>query len=119
MKKVTPKKQAKKKLSLRGAKMIDGLHTNDDVKRYIGAVTEHFEHQVSAVAEQFGSVQQKLDSHTEMIGRLMIDVQEIKNDLKQKVNRDEFAHLEKRVLALEIGRGSDNPRTTLVRTPHR
>lgn len=42
-----------------------------------------------------------LDSHSEMIAQIMMDVTEIKNDLKQKVNRSEFEKLEKRVLMLE------------------
>ncbi len=49
----------------------------------------------------FKKVNEKLDSHSEMIAQLMLDVAEIKNDLKQKVGRDEFARLEKRVLMLE------------------
>ena len=51
--------------------------------------------------KRFDSMEKKLDSHTEMIGQIMIDVAEIKNDLKQKVGRDEFARLEKRVLMIE------------------
>lgn len=108
MKKATPKKQTRKKISSQGASMIEKLHTNDDVKRYIGAVTEHFEHQVSAVAEQFGSLQQKLDSHTEMIGYIHEDVQIIKTNvdflksaLRAKVDYQDFEALEKRVRLVE------------------
>ena len=42
-----------------------------------------------------------LSSHTEMIGQILTDLAEIKNDMKQKVDRQEFARLEKRVIMLE------------------
>ena len=42
-----------------------------------------------------------LSSHTEMIGQILTDLAEIKNDRKQKVDRQEFARLEKRVIMLE------------------
>ncbi len=91
---------------------------NKGTERYIGAVTEDFQGRVSAVAEQFSGINKKLDAHserfvkienkldvhTQMIGQLMVDVQEIKTDIKQKVDRSEFARLEKRVIALETGR---------------
>jgi hypothetical protein len=105
-------------------------------ERNIGALSEDFQHKVSAIAEQFGSIHadtketralvgaqerllnlhtlmlsgqaETLKAHTEMIGQLMEDVnvmkgdiQEIKTDFKQKVDRTEFARLEKRVLAIE------------------
>ena len=71
-------------------------------------VLEDIRSQVQGVAENVVGLHKKLDefsvvqtTHTEMIGQLMVDVQEIKNDLKQKVGRDEFARLEKRVLMIE------------------
>lgn len=105
--KKSPKKTVKKSV----AKSYSG----DEVKRYIGSLSEDFQHKVSAIGEQFGGLNKKIDginvkldehgkilnSHTQMIGQLMTDVQEIKNDLKQKVDRTEFARLEKRVLAIE------------------
>jgi hypothetical protein len=36
-----------------------------------------------------------------MIGRLLIDVEGINSGMKQKVDRDEFTKLEKRMVALE------------------
>lgn len=115
----------------------------DDIKRYLGALAEDFQGRVSAIAEQFsgisekldshtqmfgdinekleehsrilshhtqmfGEVNKKLDSHSQMIGQLMVDAQEIKIDLKQKVDRSEFVPLEKRVIALEV-----RPRATV------
>ncbi|HEY4506229.1 MAG TPA: hypothetical protein VJJ24_02195 [Candidatus Paceibacterota bacterium] len=60
----------------------------------------------------FGDLQmgmnEKLDSHTEMIGSLMedmaiikTDIEFIKGDLKKKVDWDHFSALERRVVILE------------------
>lgn len=90
--------------------------STEDIKRYLGALAEDFQGRVSAIAEQFLGVNEKLngvnerldgidkrlDNHTQMIGQLMVDVQEIKTDLKQKVDCSEFSPLEKRVSALEV-----------------
>ena len=64
----------------------------------------------------FGDLQmgmnEKLDSHTEMIGSLMedmaiikTDIEFIKGDLKKKVDWDHFSALERRVILLERHRG--------------
>lgn len=73
----------------------------EDVKRYVDMVSEDFTHKVSAIAEQFLGLNEKLDSHTEMIGRLITDVEEIKVNMREKINRDEFNKLETRLVALE------------------
>jgi hypothetical protein len=44
---------------------------------------------------------EKLDSHTVMIGRLMIDVEEIKVGMREKVDRSDFNKLETRLVTLE------------------
>ena len=118
MKKVTPKKESVAKTDTR---------TNDaDVKRYLGALAEHFSGQVSAVAEQFGSlheklenvqdhmkdgfnqVNEKIDTHTEMIGSIMEDVAIIKSDveilksgMRKRVEYQDFEALERRVRLVE------------------
>ena len=92
------------------------------ITSYIGAVTEDFQHRVSAIGEQFSSLHDKLDthiteisrindklddhgrilsSHTEMMGRLMIGVEEIKVGMNEKVSRSEFNKLESRLVSLE------------------
>ncbi len=76
-------------------------HSDADIKRYIGALAEHFDHRFDAVIEQFGGMNKKLDSHTEIIGRIMVQLQEIQSDMKQKVDLQQFARLEKRVVMLE------------------
>ncbi len=44
---------------------------------------------------------QILKSHTEMIGQILLDLAETRNEMKQKIDRQEFARLEKRVILLE------------------
>lgn len=115
MKKRTTKVKKESKID---AIMRDN-YTGDDVKRYIGAVTEEFRGHVSAVAEQFLGLNEKvdhlnekvdrldtklsskIDTHTEMIGRLMTDVEEIKIGMHEKVSRQEFNKLETRLFSLE------------------
>jgi hypothetical protein len=90
-------------------------YSGDEVKRYLGVLSEDFQHKVSAIGEQVSrvhndvkEVKRVVDGHTEMIGKLMVNVEvikgdilEIKTDLKQKVDRSEFVRLERRVLSLE------------------
>ncbi len=93
-------------------KLIKDVYSGDEVKRYLGSLSEVFQHKVSVIGEQFGGLNKKIDdinvkldehgrilnSHTQMIGKLATDMtevkkdmQEIKTDLKQKVDRHEFA----------------------------
>ena len=76
--------------------------------RHFGVVIEHVDDKVQLIAEQYGDIKKSLDAHTEMVGKLAInmeivkeDVEFIKNSLKKKVDVDEFAALERRVLLLE------------------
>lgn len=83
--------------------------------RNLGALVEDNNHQLRAVAEQYGDIKktldehtEKFDSHTEMIGKLLVDVDIVKtnvgfmkNELKKKVDYDEFIALERRVHSLE------------------
>ncbi len=118
MKKVTKKKT------------IEPLkHSDSDLKRYIGALGEDFNNKFDTVIEQFGGMndkidgmdlrfdeinkrldgvnqrldrhEKKLDSHTEMIGNIMLRLQEVQSEMKQKVDLQQFARLEKRVVLLE------------------
>jgi archaellum component FlaC len=91
---------------------------NNDLKteiRHLGVIVEHTDDKVSLLAEQYGDIKKDiggikdtLNSHTEMIGRLNIDVTIIKEDvefikssLKKKIDIEEFAALERRVTLLE------------------
>ena len=88
-------------------------HSDDEVKRYLGALTEHYTDGQKAIGEQyigliehldkrFNQVDQKLNSHTEMIGKIMIQLEEVKGELKQKVSYRDFTKLETRVAHLEV-----------------
>ncbi len=83
--------------------------------RHLGVLMENMGDDVKLIAEQYGdikndikNVKNVLDEHTEMIGNLMIDIQIIKTDvefiktsLKKKIDIEEFAALERRVVLLE------------------
>lgn len=78
------------------------------MKRYVGAVREHFDEKFEVVKEGFKLINQRLDkhevifdSHTEMIGKVMLQLEEIRGEMRQKVDYTDFAKLEKRVVYLE------------------
>ncbi|KKU76301.1 MAG: hypothetical protein UY03_C0039G0004 [Parcubacteria group bacterium GW2011_GWA2_47_64] len=82
-----------------------------DVRRDIAGVKSTLDSHTQILdshTEKLNSHTGKLDSHTEMIGKIMTDIEilkgdmsEVKNDLKQKINRNEFVSLERRVRLLE------------------
>ena len=49
--------------------------------RNLGALIEKNNHEIGAVAEQYGSINEKLDSHTEMIEGLSVDMKNVKATL--------------------------------------
>lgn len=76
--------------------------------RHLGVIIEDTNDKVSLIAEQYGDIRKTLDTHTEMIGSMKVDVEVIKTDiefiknsLKKKVDLEEFEALEKRVRYLE------------------
>lgn len=123
------KKVVKKSKKVISKKVISHDPHTEEIKRYIGAVSENFQHGLSAIGEQFSGLNKKLDehgtkldehgkilgehskilnshteilsSHTEMIGRLMVDVEEIKVNMREKIGREEFNKLETRLVSLE------------------
>ena len=72
-----------------------------EVKRHMSALTEEFQSRIDVVVEQFGGINRKLDTHAEMIARMMVQLEEIKSESRQKVDLQLFAKLEKRVALLE------------------
>ena len=76
-------------------------HSTKEVKRFIGAVTEDFTEKVEAIGEQFSTLNRKIDKNTEMIAKVAEDVTDIKEDLRNKVDYEEFETLKKRVVELE------------------
>ncbi|MCX7779083.1 MAG: hypothetical protein N2259_02470 [Patescibacteria group bacterium] len=92
-------------------------YTTDEVKRYMKILAEDFEVKVKVIAEQYLNIKKTLDqhtkildshsailaSHTETLEIMKIDIQFIKNSLKEKekVDLQEFKALERRVALLE------------------
>lgn len=93
----------RKKLSPEVREALDVYHT--EMKNHIEALSENFQHGLSAVAEQYSGlnkkidvlgdemkeVKAKLDMHTEMIGVIMEDVTVLKDDVA--VLKDDVAIL--------------------------
>ena len=80
----------------------------EKTKRHFNIVAEDFVSQTKIIAESLSDIQKQLIGIREMIAKntenieiIKIDIQFIKQELKQKVDRDEFAVLEKRVSLLE------------------
>ena len=81
----------------------------EETKRHFDVVAEDIKGQVKAVAEQVGGkseklnrVDDRLDHIEEDITVVKSDIQFIKTELKQKVDRDEFSALERRVTRPEV-----------------
>ena len=105
----------------------------EETKRHFDVVAERIEDKIGVVSEQVGTntekitdVQKKLEEHDQRFDKIetklvshdqrfskiedtleiiKLDIEFIKNELKQKVGRDEFAALEKRVSLLEAKLG--------------
>ena len=67
--------------------------------RAVGVQLDRVEHSLQVIAEQHGDIKETLDSHTEMIGALAIDVKELKTDVKEL--KTDVAVLETDVTTLE------------------
>jgi DNA-binding ferritin-like protein len=79
-----------------------------ETKRHFDVVAEKIEDKIALVAEQVAANTEKLKEHDKRFDKIedtleviKLDIEFIKNELKQKVSRDEFAALEKRVSLLE------------------
>lgn len=94
----------------------------EDYQRYLGVLAENFESQVKLLAESVIGIQEQLVAIRDMIVKNTEDIEMmridmaimkkdteimktalhfIKDDLKEKISRDEFKILEKRVAFLE------------------
>ena len=83
--------------------------------RNLGVLMEHMNGNIILVAEQHGDIQKTLgahtkmlDIHTDMMGKISVDltiikedIEFMKNSLRKKVDYDEFSALTHRVLLLE------------------
>jgi ribosomal protein S9 len=79
-----------------------------EYQRHLDVVAEDFKSQIKILAETTGGIQEQLIAIREMVAKntedieiIKMDIQFIKQELKHKVDRDEFEALEKRVLILE------------------
>lgn len=80
----------------------------EEIKRHNNVLYEKFEEKIDIVSEGWETTKEKVDSTFEMVGDMKIDLEVVKSDiafiknsLKQKVDKDEFISLEKRVILLE------------------
>jgi len=87
----------------------------DETKRHFDVVAEDLKDNMKLLSEQIGSNSIKIESNskklddvsgqmsssTETLEIIKMDLGFIKNELKQKISRDEFIILEKRVSLLE------------------
>ena len=71
-------------------------------------MTENFESQVKLIAESVSGIQEQLIAIRDMVAKntedikiMKMDISIIKGSLKEKVDRDEFVALEKRLYLLE------------------
>lgn len=79
-----------------------------EYERHIGTALESIEGQVRLVAESLGGLQTQLIAvrdmvagNTEDIETIMMDMHVVRSDLKERVGRQEFIALERRLTKLE------------------
>ena len=82
--------------------------SEERVRRHFDVAKEDFEHKLQLVAEAVFGIQEQLIAIKEMVAKntediqiMKMDIQFIKQELKHKVDRDEFEALEKRMGILE------------------
>ena len=80
----------------------------EEYQRYLGVLEENFESQVKLIAESVFGIQEQLVAIRDMVAKntedieiMKMDISLIKGSLKEKVDRDEFVSLEKRLCLLE------------------
>ncbi len=82
-----------------------------EIERHIDVLKEDFDDKIKLLAESFSGIEDQLVAIREMVAKntedieiIKMDIQFIKQELKHKVDRDEFEALEKRVALLESKR---------------
>mgnify|MGYP001569624865 CR=1 FL=1 len=93
--------------------------TGEEVKHHMDVVAEDLKGQIQQVAEgvvvandrldRLAELPDKVDAIRDDVEVIKITLGTIKNDLKQKVDRDEFVTLEKRVSMLEVRLNRSTP----------
>lgn len=81
---------------------------SEEIKRHNDLLYEKFRDDIKTIGEGWQMTKEKVDATFEIVGEIKQDIEVmkadiafIKNELKQKVDRDEFAFLEKRLILLE------------------
>jgi len=80
----------------------------DEIIKHFDTKTEetmrHFDVTSEDLKDKIVILSEQVADNTETLEVIKLDIEVIKNDLKQKVSRDEFVILEKRVSMLEAKR---------------
>ncbi len=102
----------KKSPSPRKKTLEHDLHSTMQVKGYIDSIKEHFDDNFKIINERMNLTDEKnerrftgieilLREHSQMLGRLLIDSEEVKLGFQEKVSLKEFNKLETRLVLLE------------------
>lgn len=73
----------------------------EETKRHFDVAVENIENKIQVVAEYAVANAEKLEAIGDTLEIVKLDIEFIKNDLQQKVSRDKFVFLERRVNKLE------------------
>ena len=80
----------------------------EEIKGYIGVLVEDFDKKIELIAEQHKSIMEVLREHTRQIEEIKTQIMEmnirlghIEDQLRRKVDYEDFEKLEKRVALLE------------------
>ena len=81
---------------------------SEEIKRHIGVLSEDFDAKIQLVAEQYGSIMEVLEKSTRDIEAIKeniittnIRLSHIEDQLRRKVDYEDFERLEKRLSVLE------------------
>ena len=81
--------------------IISKLDNHEQRLTEIDSKLDNHEQRLTEIDSKLGNHEQKLTKIEETLQTIKLDIEFIKHELKQKVGRDEFAALEKRVSLLE------------------
>jgi len=84
------------------------ISQREEYQRYLGVLAENFESQLKLVIESLKGTQDQLVALREMVAKntedleiIRMDLHIIKDDLTEKISREEFKIIEKRIDLLE------------------
>jgi len=84
------------------------ISQREEYQRYLGVLAENFESQLKLVIESLKGTQDQLVALREMVAKntedfeiIKMDLHIIKDDLTEKISREEFKIIEKRIDLLE------------------